>query len=136
MEAIRRRLKAVSWLLIFLMLMIAGPFHAAHAALIATETFIDGARGREARTYLKQLLAREAVRNALVAQGIDPVEAGARIDSLSDAEATTPAERFSQLPAGRGFFETLLIVLFLVFLILLLTDIGGYTDVFPFAKSK
>jgi hypothetical protein len=30
----------------------------------------------------------------------------------------------------------LLIVVFLVFVILLVTDITGYTDIFPFVKSK
>jgi outer membrane protein OmpA-like peptidoglycan-associated protein len=40
-----------------------------------------------------------------------------------------------QLPAGGGFLETLIIVGFLIFLILLATDITGYTDVFPFVKK-
>jgi hypothetical protein len=38
------------------------------------------------------------------------------------------------LPTASGFFETLLIVAFLVFLILLITDIAGYTDIFPFVR--
>jgi len=41
------------------------------------------------------------------------------------------------LPAGGdGFFATLLIVALIVFLVLLITDIAGYTDIFPFVKSK
>ena len=71
-----------------------------------------------------------------MAQGIDPGEAKARIDSLSDAEAIDAADKFDQLPAASGFFETLLIIAFLVFLILLITDIAGYTDVFPFVHPK
>ena len=55
---------------------------------------------------------------------------------LSDAEAVDAADKFDQLPAARGFLETLLIIAFLVFLILLITDIAGYTDVFPFVHPK
>lgn len=135
MKVVRQTLKPVSFILAFFMLMISGPFQSAYAVIIGTETVLDSARGQEARATLKQLLARDAVQNALVARGIDPGEAEARIDSLSDAEAIHAADKFDQLPAASGFFETLLTVAFLVFLILLITDIAGYTDVFPFVKS-
>ena len=136
MKVVRQTLKPVSFFLAFFMLVISGPFQSAYAAIIATETVLDSARGQEARAYLKQLLAREEVQNALVAQGIEPGESRARIDSLSDAEAINAADKFEQLPVGSGFFEALLIVAFLVFLILLITDIAGYTDIFPFVKPK
>ena len=135
MKVVRQTLKPVSFILAFFMLMISGPFQSAYAVIIGTETVLDSARGQEARVTLKQLLARDAVQNALVARGIDPGEAEARIDSLSDAEVIHAADKFDQLPAASGFFETLLTVAFLVFLILLITDIAGYTDVFPFVKS-
>jgi len=134
MKAVRQTLKPVSFFLAFLMLMISGPYQSAYAALIGTETILDSERGQEARAYLNQLLAREDVRNALVARGIDPAEARARIDSLSDAEAIRAADHFNQLPAGSGVIEALIIVSFLVFLILLITDIAGYTDIFPFVR--
>jgi hypothetical protein len=68
-------------------------------------------------------------------KGIDPQEAQARIDSLSDAEVNDIVDKLDQLPAG-GVLGTILIISFLVFLILLLTDIAGYTDIFPFVKKK
>ena len=136
MKAVRRMLKPVGFFLAVLMLLISGPFQTALAAMIGTETVLDQSRGQEARAYLNQLLAREDIQAALVARGIDPQEARARIDSLSDAEAVLAADKFDQLPAGSGFFEALLIVAFLVFLILLITDITGYTDVFPFVHSS
>ncbi|CAB1056846.1 hypothetical protein D1BOALGB6SA_1585 [Olavius sp. associated proteobacterium Delta 1] len=134
MNLVRQTLKPLSFVLAFFMLLISGPFQSAHAAMIGTETVLNSARGQEARAYLKQLLAREDVLNALVAQGIDPGEAKARVGSLSDAEAINAADKFDQLPAASGFFETLLIIAFLVFLILLITDISGYTDIFPFVS--
>ncbi len=135
MKVIRQKtLKPVSFVLAIFMLLIAGPFQSVYAAMIGTETMLDSARGQEARAYLNQLLAREDIQNALVAQGLDSREAKARVDSLSDAQAVEAAAKFDQLPAASGFFETLLIVAFLVFLILLITDIAGYTDIFPFVR--
>jgi hypothetical protein len=72
----------------------------------------------------------------LVSQGIDPQEAQARIDSLSDAEVNDIVNKLDQLPAGGGVLETILIIAFLVFAIFIVTDIAGYTDIFPFIKKK
>jgi hypothetical protein len=132
MKFVRQTLKPVSLFLAIFVLMISGPFQSAHAAMIGTESVLDTSRVRQARIYLKSLLAREDVRAALVASGLDPREAKSRIDSLSDAEAVAAADRFDQLPAGSGLLGTILVISFLVFLILLITDIAGYTDVFPF----
>jgi len=128
----RQWAKPVGLFLAVFMLIISGPFQSVYAAMIATESALDASQGRQARGYLKSLLVREDVRAALVANGLDLQEARSRIDSLSDAEAVKAADRFDHLPAGSGFLETLLIIAFLVFLILLITDIAGYTDIFPF----
>ena len=135
MKTIRQTLKPVSFMVAILMLMISGPFQSALAAMIETETVMDASLGQEARSRIKQVLVREDVRQALIKQGIDPGEADARIDSLSDAEAIAVADKLDQLPAGGGALEVLLIVALVVFLVLLATDIAGYTDIFPFVKK-
>ena len=134
MKIIRQTSKPLSLILALFMLMISGPFQSAFAALIGTEAVLTAERGQSARLYLKQLLAREDIHKILIRQGIEPEEAKARIESLSDTEAIQAVDNFERLPNGSGFFETLLIIAFLVFLILLITDIAGYTDVFPFVK--
>jgi hypothetical protein len=136
MKQFRQKLKPVSILLAIFLLMVSGPFQSALAVMIGTETVRDMSRGQEARAQIKQLLMREDVRQALVNQGIDPREAGARIGSLSDPEAIAVADKLDQLPAGSGAVEVFLIVSLIVFIILLITDITGYTDIFPFVKSK
>ena len=135
MKNVRVFLKPVGLFLAVFMFLISGPCQSAMAAMIGTESIVNTDRAQNAREYLKSLLAREDVKSALVSQGIDPGEAQYRLDSLTDEEATRLADQLQELPAG-GFFTTLLIVLFLVFLILLATDIAGYTDIFPFVKSK
>ena len=137
MKNIRMFLKPVGLFLAVFMLIISGPCQSAVAALIGTESVVDTDGAQNARQYLKSVLAREDVKNALVSRGIDPLEAKSRIDSLTDEEATRVADQLQALPAGGdGFFTALLIVALIVFLVLLITDIAGYTDIFPFVKSK
>ncbi len=136
MKRFRQILKPVGFLLAIFMFMLSGPYQSAMAAMIGTESVVDSERAHNAREYLKTFLAREDVKSTLVSQGIDPQEARNRIDSLTEEEARFVADQLDQMPAGGGFFTTLLIVVFLVFVILLVTDITGYTDIFPFVKSK
>ena len=135
MGLIRKLSKPTAIFLSFYMLMLACPYQSALAAMIGTESIINVDRNQSPRDYLNDLLAREDIQAALVSQGIDPQEAQARIDSLSDAEVNDIVNKLDQLPAG-GFLGTLLIVVALVFIILLFTDIAGYTDIFPFVKKK
>jgi uncharacterized membrane protein len=137
MKSIRKTLKPVSIGVVALMLVICMPVHSVLAAMIKTETVMDTSRGQEAREYLNQLLAREDVRDALISRGIDPLEAKARVDSLSDAEVIVLADQIEQLPAGGdSFLAVVLAVAILVFLVLVITDITGATDVFPFIKAQ
>jgi len=135
MKLIRRRLKPVSIFVAIFMLMISGPVQSAFAAMIGTDAVLGTSQGQEARARIKQLLVREDIRQALIDQGIDSLEAGARVDSLSDAEAVAVADKLDRLPAGSGALEVLLIVGLIVFITLLVTDIMGYTDIFPFVKK-
>ena len=135
MKKLRLVLKTTAFLLAFHMLMMSGPYQSLWAAMIRTDSILNEDRSQRTRDRLSHLLAREDIQAALVSRGIDPQEARARIDSLTDAEVDHSADLMDQLPAGGGFFETFLIVVFLVFLVLLATDIYGYTDVFPFVNK-
>lgn len=117
------------------MLLLSLPQKSAFAGMIGTETVLDATRGQEARDYLNRTLAREDVRASLIAQGIDPLEAKARVDSLSDAEAVSLADQIEELPAGGSALGILVGAILIVFIVLLITDILGYTDVFPFVKK-
>jgi len=129
-------MKPVSVIVAIFLLLISGPVQSAFAAMIETESVMEASQSQEARIRIKQLLLREDVRQALIEQGIDLREAAARIESLSDTEAVAVADRLDRLPAGGGALEVLLIVSLIAFIILLITDIAGYTDIFPFVKSS
>ena len=135
MYSIRKKAKAISIFLALSLLLISIPHRPALAAIIMTETMIDMARAQEARDHVNSILAREDVKAALTAQGINPLEAKERVDALSNAEIINLADQMDQLPAGGSTFETVLIVALIVFLVLLFTDIMGYTDIFPFIRK-
>jgi hypothetical protein len=119
-----------------LMLLIAVPYQTILAQMIPTEVTNETIKGQEARDFLNELISREDIQSYLTNQGIDPLEAKARIDSLSDSEAVMMAEQLEQLPAGGGAVGIIIGAALIVFLVLLATDILGYTDVFPFVKKN
>jgi len=135
MKFIRRKISFVSLFMAAVTLLIAVPYQPLLAAMIPTEVINDTNKGQEARDFLNELISREDIQNYLTNQGIDPLEAKARIDSLSDSEAVKVAEQLEQLPAGSGAVGIIIGAALLVFLVLLVTDILGLTDVFPFVNK-
>ena len=120
MHPIRKKAQPVAILMIVLTMLLSIPYQAAFAALVQTETMLDMSRGQEARETLKQFMARKDVRSAIVSQGVDPLEADARLNSLSDAEVIQLADQIDQLPAGGGFLGLVIAVLVIVILVLVI----------------
>lgn len=136
MKRIYRVAKPISLVLAIYVFMLSGPHQAAMAAMVGTETALDAARVQNARERVRSLMARQDIQAALVNQGIDPQEAAARAEALSDAEAVRLADAIESLPAaGSSALGIIVFAILLVFIILLVTDILGYTDVFPFTKK-
>ena len=138
MKFIRKKISLISLFMATMMLLIATPYQTLLAAMVPTEAtiYLYQFKAQDARDHLKTLISRNDIKNALISQGIDPDEAKARVDSLSDSEVIEVADKIEQLPAGAGVFGAILGAALIVFLVLLLTDILGFTDVFPFVKSQ
>ena len=136
MKFIRKKIGLISLFIATIMLVIATPYQPLLAVMVPTEATLDKTIAQDARNHLKTLISRNDIKDALISQGIDPDEAKARIDSLSDSEVTEVVGKIEQLPAGKGAFGALIGAALIIFLVLLLTDILGYTDVFPFVKSQ
>jgi hypothetical protein len=116
--------KPVFILMIALGLLVSLPHPSALAALVPTGDALDPPSGAEGRETVLQFLAREDVRAALIAQGIDPAEADARVAGLSDAEIAQIADRIDELPAG-GVLGTVIVVLLIVLLIVVILKLVG-----------
>ena len=136
MRFIRKKNSVISLFMATIMLLIAIPYQPLLAAMVPTEATIYQIRAQDARDHLKTFISRNDIKKTLISQGIDPDEAKSRVDSLSDSEVIEVADKIEQLPAGGGVFGAIIGAALIVFLVLLLTDILGYTDVFPFVKSQ
>lgn len=122
-------------LLVVSMCALGLPMPHAHAELVATDR-VDSSRqtSDSSRARMNALFDRADVRAALESHGVSVEEARARVSALSDQEVETLAARFDSLPAAGDGFEALLWVGFLSFVILLITDILGFTKVFSFTR--
>lgn len=121
-------------LLIFALLLTSVSAGPASAALISTEQAVAGAAADAARGRLSAFLERAEVRAEFVALGLDPNEAAARVARLSDAEVVEVAGRLDELPAGEGALGAVVGAALFIFIVLLITDLLGLTDVFPFVR--
>lgn len=107
----------------------------AQAALVGTSQILDQGNHDVDRDRLRAFLDRAEVRDQLEALGVDSDIAKARIDRLTNEEVADIVNRLDQLPAGGDGFATLVGAALLVFIILLITDLLGLTDIFPFVKK-
>ncbi len=133
MIAFRQLCKVIALPLAAVMAMASLPLPVAHAALVSTDRVIEQSpMVQDDRQRVMQFLAREDVREQMQVLGVDPDEAAARAAALSDAEVSRIVGQLDSLPAGEGVASTIIIVGAVVFVVLLITDILGLTDIFTF----
>jgi cytochrome c1 len=132
MPQLRRRVALALALVLFAL---TGPVDAARAALVTTEQAIAGQVAAGDRDRVAAFLARGDVRAQMVALGVDPAEAAQRVAGLSDAEVQRIAGHLDQLPAGQSAIGAVVGAVVIIFLVLLVTDLLGLTDVFPFVRN-
>jgi len=108
----------------------------ARAAMVDTGEILKQSQYDLSRKSINLFLDRSEVQQYLVAWGVSPEEAKARIDSLTDEEIENIVSGIDNLPAGGDGLGTIVGASLLIFIILLITDILGFTDVFPFVKSR
>ena len=125
-------------LLVLALIFLQYPVGVAKASIISTERLLEATEATDVRQDRKRVLdfiAREDVRAKLVSYGVDPAEAQERVKALSGREIKMVAAEMDNLPAGQDGLGTVAAVILLVFLVLLVTDLLGATDVFPFVKK-
>ncbi len=125
--------RTVAWLMMVVMLVAALPLGVAQAALVTTEQVVMESTSGD-RDRVQAFLERQDVRRQMVALGVDPGEAAARVTQLSDAEVGQIVDRLDRLPAGQSALGAVLGVILIIFLVLLVTDLLGLTNVFPFVR--
>ncbi|MDA8140233.1 MAG: PA2779 family protein [Desulfobacteraceae bacterium] len=108
----------------------------AKAAMVGTDDMLQAQGHDLARQKVKIFLERQEVVQQLHALGVDPDEAKLRVDAMTDAEIAMVSKKIDQLPAGGDALGFILLVGVVVFIVLVITDIMGVTDVFTFIKKK
>lgn len=102
----------------------------AQAEMLGTEAAISKYAAHADRAYLLDQLARDDVQAAIIAEGVDPAEAAARLNAMTDAEVASLVTQMENDSAGADIVGTL----FTVFIILLVTDILCLTRIFNFTR--
>ena len=118
-----------------LMAMTSMPIGVAKAEMVTTDQVIERSDSAEDRTRVMDFMLRENVQQQFTTLGVDPEEAVRRVASLSDEEIREIAGRLEELPAGEGGVGAIVGAILIIFLVLLITDLLGYTDVFPFVTK-
>ena len=106
------------------------------ATLVGTADILAAQENDMTRDKVKTFVAREDVANHLQALGVSVEEAQARVDTMTAEEVQLLAEKIDQMPAGGDALGFVLAVAVITFIVLVITDIMGVTDVFTFIKKR
>ncbi len=129
-KANRHTPKALGFL--FALLLALLPASPLMAGLLDTGALLHAATAGADRTALVERLGTADMHDALTRMGVDPADAETRIARLTDAEIADLNARLDQLPAGAGALEVAVVV----FLILVVTDLIGLTNIFAFIRPS
>lgn len=105
----------------------------ASASMVPTTHILHARDAQRDRQKVLAFLSRSEVQQQMERMGVNAQQAQARVAAMSDAQVHALAGRINQMPAGGD--AGILGIAFAVFVVLLVTDILGFTDVFPFVKK-
>lgn len=100
------------------------------AAMVSTDELVSTQQAAMDRQDLAAVLDRADVQQKLVAMGVSLEDVEQRIAMMTDAEVAQLNQQIADLPAGADVVS-LLVLLFIVFVV---TDVIGATDIFPFIR--
>ena len=110
--------------LLSLFLMITGQ-QSVHAGMVTTQQLLT-----ENPIQINITQARKDIETQLIELGVAQQDAFHRVASMTDSQIESVTSQLSELPAGasaRGIILT-------VFIVFVITDVLGATDIFPFIK--
>ena len=117
----------MAWFLSFLLVLL--PVMPAQAAMLGNNVIISEQQAAFEKAQILEALDQEFTRQQLETWGVSPEMAHERINSLTGEELANLNRQFSELEAGGDSILGILLILFIVFII---TDAIGATDIFPF----
>lgn len=103
----------------------------AYASMVSTASALQQEQLSVDRAALAEMVDRQAVKEQLLELGVEPQAAKERVAAMTDEEIRQLNQHLAEMPAG-GDVLGVLLILFIVFVI---TDMLGATDIFPFVHS-
>ncbi|MCG6967834.1 MAG: PA2779 family protein [Chromatiaceae bacterium] len=120
------RLKEIVVALLIVSMSLVGLPAAGLAAPIGTDTVLQQEQRGELLSRVQEQLARDDLRAQFLARGVSPGEVDARVAALSSEELQMLSLKLDELPAGGD----LLAVIGVVFVVLLILELVGVTNIF------
>ncbi len=109
-------------------LLICAPISQAQAAIIANAQLIDQVQQVNDKAALLQTINRVDVQEQLLNMGVNTAELESRISQMTQQEIAQLNQQINELPAGGDVLG----IIVLIFIIFIITDVIGATDIFPF----
>lgn len=122
--------RTLAWLLSAVLAFL--PMLPAQAAMVGTGDVLSAPNANAQRAGeqpLRRLLAQQDARRQLQELGVNPARVEQRISALSDSELARINQGIDSMHAGG---TSVLGVLVLIFVLFVITDVIGATDIFPF----
>ncbi|WP_292438389.1 DUF6627 family protein [Methylophaga sp.] len=101
------------------------------AAMVDNDQILANAQQEISKTQILSELDRQDVQDKLVAAGVNIDDAKQRIQQMNNQELAQIQQDFENMPAGSGIIGALLVV----FVVLVVTDMLGATNVFGFVHD-
>ena len=101
-----------------------------NAAIVPTSSLIIEQQSQEQRQILLQRVSKAEAQELLLSFGVTPEMAEQRIQAMTTEELAQLNNKFENLPAGQGILGTVIVV----FVVLIVLDLLGTTDIFPAIK--
>jgi hypothetical protein len=119
--------RPLAWLLSALLMLM--PVMSVQAGMLDTDTLITTGQSQQSIAGLQQLLQHADAQRQLLALGVSPDQVRERVASLSDSELARINQGIDTLNAGG---DSILGVLLIIFIVFVITDVIGATNIFPF----
>ncbi len=110
------------------LLLICAPISQAQAAIIANAQLIDQVQQANDKDALLQTINRVDVQEQLLGMGVSTAELESRVNQMTQQEIAQLNQQINELPAGGDVLG----IIVLIFIIFIITDVIGATDIFPF----
>lgn len=118
--------RTLALILSFLLLSVS--FGQVQAAIVSNGQLMHQIQQVNDKAVLLQTINREDVQQQLLGMGVTTAEIEGRINQMTGEEIAQLNQQINDLPAGGGALG----VIVLIFIVFVITDVIGATDIFPF----